>query len=100
MSPLKINHDVILRFMTSQYATSREWVLHVNWSPTPRDSVFEYKTIEIIFSIANRLATMCNQKFWFLRLSDDIMQSITLFLTIYEPKASRAITFAIASHPV
>ena len=34
MSPLKVNRDVIRRFMTSQYATSRKWVLHVNGSPT------------------------------------------------------------------
>ena len=34
MPPRKVNHDIILRFMTSQYATSRKWVLHVNGSPT------------------------------------------------------------------
>ena len=34
MSSLKVNNDVIWRFMTSQCATSRKWVLHVNGSLT------------------------------------------------------------------
>ena len=32
--PLKVNHEVIGPFMTSQYATLRKWVLHVNGSLT------------------------------------------------------------------
>ena len=36
MSPLQVNNDVICCLMTSQYATSRKWVLHVNGSPTRR----------------------------------------------------------------
>ena len=32
MQPLKLNDDVICRFMTSQYATSRKCVLHGNGS--------------------------------------------------------------------
>ena len=35
-SPLKVNHDVIWRFMTSQYTTLRKCVIHVNGSPTCR----------------------------------------------------------------
>ena len=34
MASPKVNNDVILRFKTSQYATTRKWVLHVNGSPT------------------------------------------------------------------